>query len=291
MIDSHVHVWDLDAARYEWPDENVPAIHRNIELAEVLPELERQGTTGVVLVQAADTAGDTLNMQRTADRHPEVLGIVGWVEMDADEEHVETDLLALRSDPRIVGIRNLMHVKGVDDWIATPRPDAALAVFAHHGVVYDAVVSGHDELESVVRMGERHPDLTLVLDHLGKPPLGASTAAIREWRARLADCAANPRLSAKVSGLYPGGDLSAWTPAQVEEVVSVGLELFGPERLLYGGDWPLAILAGGLDRTFDAIRGATSHLDEAGRSALFDGTARRVYGLPEAAAFVRNTLE
>lgn len=279
MIDTHVHVWDLKAAHYDWPDENVPAIHRDIRLDEVLPELQRQGTTGVILVQATDTAGDTLNMQRAADRHPEVLGIVGWVEMDADEETVEADLLALRTDTRIVGIRNLMHVKGVDDWIAGPRPDAALAVFERHGVVYDAVIGAHGELPSVIRMAERHPNLSIVLDHLGKPPFDAGGAGTREWRAHLEHLAENPRVSAKVSGLYPGGDLAAWTPAEVASIVDTALEIFGPERLMYGGDWPLAILAGGLADTFDAIAAATASLDPVSREALFDGTARRIYGL------------
>lgn len=278
VIDAHLHVWDLEAAHYDWPTADEPQLFRPIALDEVLPDLASAGIDGVVLVQAGDTVGDTENMLRTADRHPEVLGVVGWVPLD--DPAATAAALAAR-DPRIVGIRALIHTHPDPDFLS--RVDDGLAAVAEAGLPFDVVTADPGPLRMLPGLAERHPRLGLVLDHLGKPPIGGTAAAFADWRALLADAAAVPTLSAKVSGLYAAvGPLDSWTPEGIRPFVDAAIELFGPDRLLYGGDWPVSLLAGGYRRSWDAIAAALAPLSAEDRATVLGGTAARVYRLPSA---------
>lgn len=280
IIDSHVHVWDLARGGYDWPDASVPALHRTMTLDDLTPTLDARGIDGVVLVQAADTAVDTQNMLDQARTHAGVRGVVAWADLAAEPEAFAAQFDELRAEPLVVGLRNLMHVKGVPGWILGDLQRANVATVASAGLPLDVVTSAHDELADVVALIASTPGLRVVVDHLGKPPIGGTAQARREWRAVLAEIAADPLSTAKVSGLSSAvGPLDAWTPEQVAPFIEDALELFGADRLLYGGDWPVVLLAGGYARAWDAVTEALASLDDAVRAAVLGGTAARVYGL------------
>lgn len=280
IIDSHVHVWDLARGGYDWPDASVPALHRTMTLANLAPTLDERGVDGVVLVQAADTAVDTENMLEQARRHTRVRGVVGWADLSSEPSAFAAPFAALRAEPAIVGLRNLMHVKGVRGWILGKQQRANVATVADAGLPLDVVTSAHDELADIVSLMEATPGLRVVVDHLGKPPIGGTAHARREWRAALADIAAEPTSTAKVSGLSSAvGPLDSWTPAEVAPFIADALEVFGPDRLMYGGDWPVVLLAGGYPKAWSAVTDALASLDDAERAAVLGGTAARVYGL------------
>ncbi|WP_136588125.1 MULTISPECIES: amidohydrolase family protein [Actinomycetes] len=280
IIDAHVHVWDLTRGGYDWPDSSVPQLHRNLSLDDIGPTLDERGIDGVVLVQSADTAVDTLNMLDQAVRHNRVRGVVGWANLGANPDAFATAFDELRVNRMIVGLRNLMHVKGVRGWILGEHQRENVAAVAIAGLPLDVVTSTHDELSDVVALLEATPNLRVVVDHLGKPPIGGTDGARREWRALLTDIAGDPMSTAKLSGLSAAaGPLDAWTSEQVAPFIDDALELFGPDRLLFGGDWPVVLLAGGYARAWSAVTGALAALDDAERAAVLGGTAARVYGL------------
>jgi L-fuconolactonase len=277
IIDAHQHVWNLQRAEYAWLDSGLAPIDRTVELDEVLPAMRSLGVTASVLVQSADNADDTANMLRVADEHPAVVGIVGWVPLDEPERAAR--MLAERDD-RVRGVRALLHAMPDPDWILRDDVDEGLGLLEATGLAFDFVAAGPASLAHVPVVSARHPDLAIVIDHLGAPPIGGSPAARLEWKRLLAAAAENPRVSAKVSGLYSGsGDLAAWTLDEVRPVVDDALELFGPERLLAGGDWPIVVLAGGYERVWTTLLDLAGALDRGARAALLGGTAARVYGL------------
>jgi L-fuconolactonase len=142
------------------------------------------------------------------------------------------------------------------------------------------VTADPSALAHVPTICDRHPDLRLVIDHLGKPPIRGSEAQFRSWRHLLARAAESPRVYAKVSGLYPAvGDTTAWTADDLRAVVAVALEIFGPDRLMLGSDWPVSVLAGGYGRVWGQLSRIVEELDPAERSALLGGTASAFYGL------------
>jgi L-fuconolactonase len=274
-IDAHLHVWDLASGRYPWPDESVPEINHDVGVGDALPLLDEAGVHGAVLVQAADHEGETPFLLAQADAHPRVVGVVGWVPLDRPAEAATA--LEQRDD-RFVGVRALIHTYADPDWIL--GVDDGLAMLADAGVAFDYVTGGHEALGSIPVLSDRHPDLRIVIDHLGKPPIGGDAAAHAAWRRALAAAAENPLVAAKVSGLYSAvGALDSWTPEQVRPFVADALDILGPDRLLYGGDWPVSQLAGGYARTWDALSALVAELAPGHADGILGGNAARIYRL------------
>ena len=282
IIDAHQHTWDLSRADYPWLDGTLAPIDRTMGLTEVLPAMRRAGVQATVLVQSADNADDTANMMRVADAHPEVVGIVAWVPLD-EPERAAGMLDELRSDARVVGVRNLLHSRPDSAWILGSDVDAGLGVLESLGVPLDYVTGDAAALVHLPTVSERHPDLAIVIDHLGKPPIGGSVADRDVWRGLIAAAAENPRVMAKVSGLYAAtGALRDWTVDSVRPFVGDALDLFGLQRLMFGGDWPISELAGGYSLVWDAVGELLRGLDTGDRAALLGGSAAAFYALDPA---------
>jgi L-fuconolactonase len=279
IIDAHQHVWDLDRAQYGWLDSGLAPIDRTMDLAEIAPAMRRAGVGGTVLVQSADNEGDTANMLRIADLHPEVVGVVAWVPLD-EPDRAAVMLERLQRDDRVVGVRALIHSYDDPGWILRPDVDQGLGVLERAGAAFDFVVGSPAAMALLPELSARHPGLSIVLDHLGKPPVGGTADEHAAWRTLLADAAANPRVAAKVSGLYAAsGAMGDWTLDAIRPFVDDALELFGPERLMVGGDWPISVLAGGYERVWDALLALAAELAPEESAALLGGTAARVYAL------------
>jgi L-fuconolactonase len=278
IIDAHLHLWDLARAEYPWLTPQIGDLYRSIDFPEIAPVLRQRGIDGVVLVQASDEAADTEVMLAAADRHPEIRGVVAWSPLD-DAVRLTADLERWAQDPHIVGVRNLIH-EHPPEWLDRPVVEQGFALLAQTHVPFDFVTADPAALAALAGITRRHPDLRVVLDHLGKPPIGGDAAGRAEWRRLLAECARHPLTVAKVSGLYAArGPMDGWTVDGVRPFVEDALDLFGPDRLMYGGDWPISELAGGYARTWEALRTILGALRPAEQDAVFGGTATRVYAL------------
>ncbi|MFD5050074.1 amidohydrolase family protein [Streptomyces tendae] len=282
VVDAHLHVWDPELAAYDWLGPAMSPVDRAMRFHDARPGLRTAGVDAAVLVQAADNDADTDLMLATAAAHPEVVGVVAWAPLD-DPARARTRLTALRGDPHVVGVRTLLHERSAPDWILGPDADAGLALLAEAGLPFDYSTSSPAALRHLPELADRHPDLRLVVDHLGKPPVGGGREDRAEWRRLIAAAALHPGVHAKVSGLYSAsGPLDAWTTAEVRPFVEDALELFGPERLMYGGDWPISLLAGGYARTWESVCELLAPLAPDERAAVLGGTAARFYRLDPA---------
>ncbi|RXZ47060.1 amidohydrolase family protein [Agromyces binzhouensis] len=279
IIDTHQHVWDLDRARYSWLTPEAGVLYRSIGMDEVLPSFAATGVTGTVLVQSADNDEDTDFMFEVAAGEPLVVGVVGYVPLHEPERAAER-LEELRRRPLFRGIRNLIHDRPDPRWLLRDDVDAGLGVLEAAGVPFDVVGVLPEHLEAVLEISAKHPDLDLVLDHLNKPPIGSDDH--EPWASLIARVAENPRVHAKVSGLYSAvGDPADWTVETVRPAFEHALAVFGPERLMYGGDWPVSLIAGGYERVFAGIEALLADLDPRERDLVLAGTARRFYSLPD----------
>ena len=279
-IDAHLHVWDRARASYEWLTGQPPEIDRDIRFEEVLPHLDRAGVDKAVLVQSADNVEDTLNMLEVARGQDRVAGVVGWLPLE-DPRATERLLEGLYREPLLVGVRTLIHDRADPDWVLRPDFDRGLALLGAAELPYDFVTADPEALRHVPRLSTRHPELRLVIDHLGKPPLGQGEPAARHWRGLLAGAAAHPLVHAKISGLYSSvGPRGKWTLDDLRRVIGDAAVIFGPERLMRGGDWPMSILAGGYDRVADALDTVLAETFDPHDLAQIDGaTAVRFYQL------------
>lgn len=280
VIDAHQHVWDPRRASYDWLGPESAPIDGPMALDELLPELRTAGVDYTIQVQAADNPEDTRVMRDSAAEHPQVVGIVGFAPLD-DAEGTAATLDAWSSDSLMVGVRNLIHDNPDPDWLLRPEVDEALAVLEQRDVPFDLVAVLPRHLELVPIISERHPGLRMVIDHLAKPPIGLD--ATQPWDRLMAVAAENPRVYAKVSGLYSAtSDQAAWTTELIRPFVDRALELFGVQRLMYGGDWPISVLAGGYTRVWNGLVPLFGALDDADREWMLGRTAAHFYRIDPA---------
>ena len=278
-IDAHQHFWDLSRAAYPWLGPELAPINRTIDFGDLSPILASTGVDATVLVQSADNADDTAYMLEVAGQHPEIAGVVGWVPLDQPAE-ASRELSELKRHPAFVGIRHLIHNMPDPDWLLRADVNEGLELLAANDVPFDVVAVLPRHLEHVATLAERHPSLRMVIDHLAKPPVGQPDW--EPWRTLIRRAAESPNVYAKVSGLYPSdpaADPEDWGPGDIEPFVDFALEIFGARRLMYGGDWPISILAGGYSKVWSAVTAVFSRYDEEVQSALWGRTAIDFYRL------------
>lgn len=280
IIDAHQHVWDPTRAEYSWLGPELQPVNRTVTFEEIQPSLVRCGVQATVLVQSADNDEDTTLMLETAARFPEIAAVVAYAPL-ADPER--TFLLATRfeQDPLIVGVRNLIHNVPDPDWLLRADVREGLEILESKGLAFDLVSVLPRHLEIIPELSARHPRLRMVIDHLSKPPIG--TIDDGRWRILMAEAAGNPLVHAKISGLYSAaGDPASWSLKSIRPYIESAVELFGPERLMYGGDWPISVTAGGYERIWGDISTVLGELPHDDRDQILGGTANRFYRINDA---------
>jgi L-fucono-1,5-lactonase len=281
VIDCHLHVWDLAAREYSWLDDSAGPLFKSFDIAEVEPELRKAGVEGVILVQAADTYEDTFAMLALANRSEIVRGVVGWVPLERQEEAAAA-LAGLTAHSKFVGMRHLIHNYPNTDWVVSPPVLKGLKLLAERDLVFEvvAVVPRHLELVSVI--AEALPDLRIVIDHLAKPAIAEQ--GWEPWASLLTRAAAHPNVTAKVSGLNTAADPQNWSAADLQPYVDHAIEVFSPQRLMFGGDWPVATLAGTYTQVWEETNKTIAHLSDSDQAAILGGTAVATYRLPNSEA-------
>lgn len=278
VVDAHQHFWDLEAVAYPWLTPADGPIHRTFDWPDLEPELAAAGVDATVLVQAANSVEDTEAMLAQADRHPEVAGVVGWADL-TDTAAAVAVLDRFAADPRFVGVRHLIHDEPDPDWLLQDAVLDNLGLLAERDLSFDVVAVLPRHLEHVPTLAERHPGLRLVIDHLAKPPI--RERGWEPWASLLRRAGQYPNVHAKVSGLNTAADWDAWSTSDLAPYVEHAVDVFGPGRLMYGGDWPVSILAGGYQPVWRATLELLAPLPDAERARVLGGTAVDFYRLPE----------
>ena len=278
IVDAHLHVWDTDRFDYAWL-QDVPALDGPMTFDELAAERVAGAAhvDGFVFVQAEcrpDQALAEVDWVTTISADGPVVGIVAFAPLE-NGDAVATDLDELRDRPLVVGVRRLLQSEPAG-FSGSESFRAGVRALAARSLTFDACVS-ESQLEDVVALADAAPDVTIVLDHLGKPDIAAGSPS--GWREIIADLARRPNVVCKVSGLPPqtGGD--AWTLDTIRPSLDTVLDAFGPDRLLFGSDWPASAGQTSYDRWLDAVVEWSSPLSEDERAALLAGTAERVYRL------------
>lgn len=244
IIDTHIHIWDLQKARYAWLEGDTGILNRTYLLDELLPEMAETPVTSGILVQAANNAEDTELMLQTAHNHKEITGVVGWLPL-TDPRKVQSMLDEQFSGERYFkGVRHLIHNETDPEWLLQAPVLESLGILASRNIPYD-IVGIHDQhLQTAIRVAEKIPSLRMVLDHLNQPPIKAGDR-FGNWGALMKEIAANGNVYAKISGLgTTSGNPDRWTENDIKPYIAYALEIFGAERCFLGGDWPVSKLAG-----------------------------------------------
>ncbi len=271
-IDSHQHFWRYTREDYAWIDESMDVLRRDFLPKELRRVLDSAGIDGCVAVQAQETHAETRWLLGLAERDPWIRGVVGWV--DPASARIEADLEAI-AHPRLVGVRAVLQAKP-DEFSATPAFANGMRAIGRTGLVYDVLVYAR-QLRRAIDLCRAFPSQSFVLDHFGKPDVRHD--AFASWLRDLGELAALPNVCCKVSGLATEADWQAWDAADLRRYFDAAADAFGPDRLMFGSDWPVALCAIRYERWRDLVSGWTAGWSPAERAAVFGGTAARVYGL------------
>ncbi|MGY6019735.1 amidohydrolase family protein [Streptomyces spinosirectus] len=275
-VDAHHHVWDLSVRDQDWIPQDSP-IRRDFTLADLEPEARAAGVDRTVLVQTITVPEETPEFLALAASHDLIAGVVGWTDLTRPD--ITDELARLRELPgghHLKGIRHQVQGEPDPDWLLRPDVRRGLAAVAEAGLVYDLIVLPH-QLPACTRAAAALPELSFVLDHLGKPPIAAG--GLNPWSADLRALAALPNTTAKLSGLLTEADPTGWTPADLRPYTDTALEAFGPARLMFGSDWPVCTERATYGEVLDTAGELSAGLSAAERTEVFEGTAARVYRL------------
>lgn len=275
LIDAHQHFWRIADRAGHWPPPSLAAIYRDFMPHDLQATLQSVGVEGTVLVQTMPNEADTDFMLQLADQHPQVRAVVGWVDLKAPDAAAQISRLARH--PRLRGLRPMLQDLPDDAWIADPALDAAVQAMQAHRLCFDALVLPR-HLSALAWFARRHPQLPLVIDHAAKPHIASGD--LEPWLTEMAVLAKLPQVHCKLSGLLTEAG-TAPDAQRLQPYVQALYRLFGPQRLLWGSDWPVLRLAGSYEGWLAMARRLCTDLgaDGAAMSAIFGGNARRFYGL------------
>jgi L-fuconolactonase len=276
LVDAHHHFWNPARIPQPWMTAEHAAIDRAFEPPDLEPLLAACGVVATVLVQSAAEDRDTDYMFELVERAPWVGAVTGWCRLD-DVETTRRRLDSLAGHTKLRAIRHLIHQEADPHWVLRPEVQPALALLEEHGLLLELPAVFPDHLGDVAELARRHAGLTLVIDHLAKPPLG--TPAMAAWQAELEAAAACPNVVAKVSGLNTMVGRSDWDAGDLEPAVRVAFAAFGPERLVFGSDWPVALLNGTYEHVVRETAEAVRRVAGGEAGPVLAGNAARLYGI------------
>jgi L-fuconolactonase len=279
VIDAHHHFWGPpNPVDYPWLTDELSLIRRSFGPDDLRSLLEANGVGRTVVVQARPSLAESGDLLATADRCGFVAGVVAWV--DLTEPDVARRIDELRSGPggeRLVGVRHQVHDEPDPRWLLRDDVMAGLEAVAAARLVYDLLVR-EPQLPAALECARRLPDLTFVIDHLAKPQV-ARGPTDPGWEQALAPFSDLGNVACKVSGMVTEADWSSWRPADLAPYVDRVTGWFGDDRLIFGSDWPVCLLAAEYGRVMDTARGLLAGRPPAALEAIFGGNAARVYRL------------
>ncbi|HEX5823965.1 MAG TPA: amidohydrolase family protein [Candidatus Limnocylindrales bacterium] len=277
IVDAHHHFWDPARAAYPWLTDELAPIRRAFGPADLAPVLAAAGVEATVLVQTRSSLAETEEFLATAAATPFVRGVVGWV--DLRDPAVDDVIARLKDGPggdRLVGIRHQVHDEDDADWLLRDDVRRGIEAVGRAGLAYDLLIRSR-EMPAARAVVAAYPDVRFVVDHLAKPAIVDATR--QPWVGLVTDLGGLPNTWWKLSGLVTEADWSRWTPADLGPYVEHVLAVVGPERLMFGSDWPVCLLAATYDEVLAAARETLDGLSGTEQAAVLGTNAIVVYGL------------
>jgi L-fuconolactonase len=276
IIDAHQHFWELGRFNTAWLEApRHKPIHRSFLPRDLKPLLDRAGVDRCVFVQTQHDLAENRWALDLADDHDWIAGVVGWIDLASPD--CEEQLLEMRRHPKFVGVRHITQDEPDDDFIVRPAVLRGLRVLQKHDVPFDLLFYVK-HLHHAQMLARELPDLRMVIDHLAKPRI--KDHRLDDWEANFRAAAKLPNICCKLSGMVTEADWQSWKPADLKPYVDVALEAFGPDRLMYGSDWPVSVLAGPYQQVFEALHECLGPLSTEERDHVYRRTATDFYRLP-----------
>jgi L-fuconolactonase len=276
-VDAHHHLWDPTKADYPWLTDDLAAIRRPFGPEDLAPLIDSAGIERTVLVQTIASLAETRDFLAIASATSFIAGVVGWTDLtDPAVADTIAELGSGEGGLHLVGIRHQVHDEPDPAWLLRPEVNRGIAAVGAAGLAYDVLVRPR-ELPAALATTRAHPNVRFVIDHLAKPPI--RSGEIEPWLTLMRPFESLDNVACKISGLVTEAHWGSWRLDDLRPFVDAALEIFGPDRLMFGSDWPVCLLAASYEDVLAAARSATTGLNPDERDQVFGETARRVYGL------------
>jgi L-fuconolactonase len=274
-LDAHQHYWAIERGDYGWITPELPVLYRDYLPEHLAPHLQRHKLDGSIVVQAAPTLAETEFLLELAKDEPSIKGVVAWLDL-ADPKYHE-HYARFERHPKLVGFRVMIQEMADATRILEPDFVKALAYFADKGTPVDLLLTSQ-QLAPVVKLLELVPGLHAVIDHIAKPPI--ASGSLEPWRTQLAEIAAHRNIYCKLSGMVTEAEHKTWKPEQFTAFIRHTLAVFGPQRVMFGSDWPVCLLAASYDDVMAVLEQALpEEWTEEDRERLFGLNAKEFYRL------------
>ena len=274
MIDAHQHFWRVDLFDYPWMKSDDAVLYRDYLPAQLEPVLRANDVKKTVLVQASNSVAESRWLLHLADENNFIAGVVGWVDLMSLETASQLEELTAHS--KFKGVRHLVESEPEDDWLVHGEVLNGLKMLAAFGVSYDLLVHTR-HLKYARQVAEECPELSFVIDHMAKPLI--AHGEFDQWARELRPLATYPNVYCKLSGLVTQANWITWTTDDLRPYVEYALELFGAERLMFGSDYPVCLLAASYERVLESFQELLKDLSTEDRDRIFGGNAARFYRL------------
>jgi L-fuconolactonase len=272
-IDSHQHFWNYSEMEYPWIPQGSP-LQRDWLPDDLAPLLAGAGLDGSIAVQARQTIEESHWLLTLADDTPIIKGVVGWVDLRSDR--VEEQLAELSQHRKFVGVRHVVQDEPDDNFLVRPDFLRGIGGLKQFKLTYDILIYPK-QITAAIELVKGFPEQPFVLDHIAKPFI--KDGRISPWREQIRELAKSKNVWCKVSGMVTEADHATWKPADFKPYLDVVFEAFGLDRLMYGSDWPVCLLAGSYQQVFGLVDDYTRQLGPEGRDKLFGGNAAGFYGV------------
>jgi L-fuconolactonase len=272
-IDAHHHFWHYTPAEYGWIDDAMAAIRRDFLPPDLAQEIRPAGIDAVISVQARQSIEETDWLLEMAAAHPFIAGVVGWLPL-ADPV-IGPLLEQYAADPWLKGIRHVIQAEP-PGFMDQPAFNDGLSQLRAFNLAYDVLIH-HAQLPEAIRLADRHPSQSFVLDHIAKPAI--RDGVLDPWATSLTELALRPNVFCKLSGIVTEADYQTWTYEQILPWMEAALTAFGPERLMFGSDWPVCCVATTYSHWLHSVERFAQSLSASERAALFHHTAAQAYKL------------
>jgi L-fuconolactonase len=270
-IDAHQHFWKFNDAEYSWikPDWS---IRRDFHPHDLEPLLAQSDLDGSIAVEARQSLAETRWLLELAERHPFIKGVVGWV--DLRSERVEEQLSKFANDARFVGVRHVVQDEPDDNFMLRPDFTRGISKLAQFNLTFDILIFPR-QLPAAIKLASRFPDLPFVLDHLAKPQI--KDGLLSFWRDQIRELAKCPNVMCKLSGMVTEARWDSWKKADFRPYLDAVYDAFSVDRLMFGSDWPVCLLASTYPSVLNIVQESVASLGDAAAQDIFGGNAERFY--------------
>ncbi len=273
-IDSHQHFWQYNPEDYGWMGEEMDRVRRDFLPDHLEREISAVGIDGVVAVQARQSLVETDWLLGLATANRFIKGVVGWVPLVSSA--LERELERLSTDDRLKGVRHLLQDEPDDDYILREDFNRGINALESFDLIYDILIFER-HLPQTIRFVDSHPRQIFILDHIAKPRIGEGL--LSPWKTNIEELSKREHLYCKISGMATEADWATWSEKDLIVYLDIVLDAFGPQRLMFGSDWPLCSLACEYGPWFDLISRFIAPLSESEQARILGETAIEVYGL------------